>query len=86
MRQSTTENLQRFIEGVDDFKQRIAEWLNRKAVAIPLRVVRIIFICYIIISVFVFTFLLFYGDEILQAPVPANWKIDSLRHLPNSVK
>jgi hypothetical protein len=58
MRQSTTENFQRFIEGVDDFKQRIAEWLNRKAVTIPLRALRIIFMIYAAISILIFTYIL----------------------------
>jgi hypothetical protein len=58
MRQSTTENFQHFAERIDDFKERLAEWLNRKVVAIPLRVLRVIFMMYAAISILIFTYIL----------------------------
>jgi hypothetical protein len=58
----------RFDQRMDRFRQRIAQWLNTKAVAIPLRGLRLIFMCYTVISVMVFSFILFDGSEILNGP------------------
>jgi hypothetical protein len=79
----------RFDQRIDRFKQCVARWLNTKVVAIPLRGLRFIFLCYTVISLMVFSFILFDGDEIFsgltpqQTPVPPaiHTTIDSLDKL-----
>jgi hypothetical protein len=60
----------RFDQRMEHVKQRLARWLNTKAVAIPLRGLRLIFSCYTVISVMVFSLILFDGDEIFNGPSP----------------
>jgi hypothetical protein len=67
---SLQEAFLRFDQRMDHIRERLARWLNTKAVAIPLRGLRLIFLCYTVISVMVFSFILLDGDEIFNGPSP----------------
>jgi hypothetical protein len=86
---SLQEAFLRVDQRIDHFKQRLARWLNLKVVAIPLRALRFIFLCYTVLSVMVFSFILFDGDELLKGPSiqeirarPDIFRRYGLNHLP----